>query len=150
MRAGRLQNPQIFDPSRLTSSEEMEFCGECHHLQDVKNGSVRGMRTVLSQPYRLMESRCWNPNDKRSRCTFCHNPHRPMEQETVAYDTQCLSCHAAAAGAPASAAQPGKACPVGRQNCAGCHMPQVEIPGSHASYTDHRIRIIRAGAPYPE
>jgi hypothetical protein len=150
MRAGHLQNTQIFDPSRLKPGEEIEFCGECHHFQDAKNGSLRGIRTVLSQPYRLMESRCWLPNDKRSRCTFCHDPHGPLGEETGDYDIQCLSCHISAAGAPSSAAQPGKPCPVANQNCVRCHMDQVEVPGSHASYTDHRIRIIRSGEPYPE
>jgi Cytochrome c554 and c-prime len=150
MKAGKLQAPQIFDPARLKPEEEMEFCGECHHFQDVKKGSLRGIRAVLSQPYRLTESRCWNPNDKRSHCTFCHDPHGPLVQETAAYDAKCLSCHVAQAGAPSSAAQPGKACPVGKQNCVVCHMPQVEVPGSHASFTDHRIRIVHAGAPYPE
>jgi hypothetical protein len=28
-------------------------------------------------------------------------------------------------------------------------MPQVEIPGSHFKFTDHRIRIARPGDPYP-
>ncbi len=150
MKAGNLQHAQIFDPGRLKPDEEMEFCGECHHFQDVKNGALRGIRTVLSQPYRLTKSRCWNPNDKRSRCTFCHNPHSALVQETAAYDAKCLSCHASQAGATSSKAQPGKPCPVGKQNCVLCHMQQVEVPGSHSSYTDHRIRIVRAGAPFPE
>jgi len=28
-------------------------------------------------------------------------------------------------------------------------MPKVEIPGSHFKFTDHRIRIVRPGEPYP-
>jgi hypothetical protein len=28
-------------------------------------------------------------------------------------------------------------------------MPKVEIPSMHAPFTDHRIRIARANAPYP-
>jgi hypothetical protein len=30
-----------------------------------------------------------------------------------------------------------------------CHMPTVELPGAHFKFTDHRIRIVRPGQPYP-
>ncbi len=35
------------------------------------------------------------------------------------------------------------------QNCASCHMPKTDLPGAHFKFTDHQIRIVRAGAPYP-
>jgi formate-dependent nitrite reductase cytochrome c552 subunit len=44
---------------------------------------------------------------------------------------------------------PGAACPVATSNCASCHMPKVEVPSMHAPFTDHRIRIVRASAAYP-
>jgi hypothetical protein len=28
-------------------------------------------------------------------------------------------------------------------------MPKVDLPGAHFKFTDHRIRIAREGAPYP-
>jgi hypothetical protein len=28
-------------------------------------------------------------------------------------------------------------------------MPKIELPGAHFNFTDHRIRIVREGAPYP-
>jgi hypothetical protein len=28
-------------------------------------------------------------------------------------------------------------------------MPKVELPGSHSVFTDHQIRIVRAGDRYP-
>jgi hypothetical protein len=28
-------------------------------------------------------------------------------------------------------------------------MPKVEVPGTHFKFTDHRIRIARAGEPFP-
>jgi hypothetical protein len=28
-------------------------------------------------------------------------------------------------------------------------MPKVELPGSHARFTDHDIRIVRANESYP-
>jgi len=150
MRAGHSQDMQIFHPARLNPNEELEFCGRCHPYQGMKDGSVRGIATVASQAYRLTQSRCWNPDDKRSRCTFCHNPHAPLQHAAAGYDAQCLSCHSSQTAAASSSAAPGKPCPVGKQNCASCHMPQVEIPGSNASYTDHRIRVVRTGEAFPE
>jgi hypothetical protein len=151
MKAGKGHASLIFNPALLKPEEQLDFCGACHHsVQGVKNGELRGLRTVLSQPYRLAESRCWNPDDLRSRCMFCHDVHQPLVQETTAYDARCLACHASRTGTPSRADQPGQPCPVGKRDCAGCHMPKVAIPESHASYTDHRIRAVQAGAPYPE
>lgn len=151
MRAGRLKDSLIYAPKDLKPDEKVAFCGTCHHgVQEVKSGELRGIRTVLSQPYRLMQSRCWNPADTRTSCTSCHNPHQPLGRETAGYDTKCLSCHVSSGSGPSRAKQPGNACPVGKRDCASCHMPKVEVPGSHSSFTDHRIRIVRAGAPYPE
>jgi hypothetical protein len=28
-------------------------------------------------------------------------------------------------------------------------MPKIELPGAHAKFTDHQIRIARAGDPFP-
>jgi hypothetical protein len=156
--AGSFQDTLIFNPQRLSASEELDFCGACHSspkqhgttAQSVKNGDLRGVRTVLSQPYRFMSSRCWNSADARSRCTFCHDPHQAVAHEAAAYDAKCLACHASEASATAHAAQLGKACPVGKHNCTSCHMPPVEVPGTRLTFTDHRIRVSRPGEPYPD
>jgi hypothetical protein len=29
-------------------------------------------------------------------------------------------------------------------------MPRVDLPNMHAPFTDHRIRIVKRGAPYPD
>jgi hypothetical protein len=29
-------------------------------------------------------------------------------------------------------------------------MPKIELPGAHRQFTDHQIRIVRAGERYPE
>jgi hypothetical protein len=151
MRAGKPRESAIFNPAHLRSEEEVDFCGACHYpVQEVKNGNLRGVRTVLSQPYRLMGSRCWNSADRRSRCGFCHDAHTPLVQETAAYDAKCLACHVTSTGAPGRPDQPGKPCPVGQRDCVRCHMPKVSVPDSPIVYTDHRIRIAPAGAPYPE
>ena len=152
MRAGKLQDTLIIAPARFNSDQEVAFCGTCHHgVPEVTRGELRGIRTVLSQPYRLIQSRCWNSADARSRCTFCHAAHRPtVRGETASYDSKCLSCHVASAGAPLGGKQLGKACPVAKRDCSSCHMPTIKVPGSESAFVDHRIRIVRAGAPYPE
>ncbi len=151
MRAGKLRESLIFNPAHLPPEEEVNFCGACHYsIQEVKKRNLRGVNTVRSQPFRLMGSRCWNSADRRSRCGFCHDAHAPLLQETAAFDAKCLACHVSSTGAPAREDQPGKPCPVGRRDCAGCHMPPVSVPDSSIVYTDHRIRIAPAGAPYPE
>jgi hypothetical protein len=151
MRAGKPRESVIFNPAHLRPEEELDFCGDCHHsIQEVKSGSLRGVRTVISQAYRLTGSRCWNAADQRSRCAFCHDSHAPLVQETAAYDAKCLACHASSAAAAARADQPGKPCPVVQRDCAHCHMPKVSVPDSPIVFTDHRIRIAQSGAPYPE
>jgi hypothetical protein len=158
MRAGNLENTFIVNPAHLSPSEELDFCGACHSsprqhgttAQSVKSGDLRGVRTVLCQPYRFMSSRCWNSADARSRCTFCHDPHLPVVHESAAYDAKCLACHVSEVSAAPRADQPGKACPVGKHECASCHMPPTDVPGTRLSFTDHKIRIARPGEPYPD
>jgi hypothetical protein len=64
-----------------------------------------------------------------------------VETRAANYDSKCAACHLAKST--------GKICRVAKQNCTTCHMPKLELPGSHARFTDHQIRIARANAPYP-
>ncbi len=127
---------------------ENDFCGQCHRTWDtvVRNHS-RGPAFVRFQPYRLGNSKCFIGNDKRISCLACHDPHQPVNHDQTYYDSKCLACHTAAktTAAPAVA----KVCPVSKNNCTTCHMPKIELPGGHAQFTDHQIRIARAGDPYP-
>jgi len=68
--------------------------------------------------------------------------------ETSAYDDKCLACHLLA-GTKATRLRHEKACPAAAKDCASCHMPRVEFPSMHAEFTDHRIRIVKPGVPYP-
>jgi formate-dependent nitrite reductase cytochrome c552 subunit len=38
---------------------------------------------------------------------------------------------------------------VSTNKCATCHMPKVELPGMHAEFTDHWIRVAKPGDPTP-
>ena len=143
-------------PERLgaKSAEDMsEFCGACHRTwQTAIKLGVWGPRNVRFQPYRLANSKCFDGTDDRIRCTACHDPHRPLVRDSIAYDENCLTCHHAGGRQEASgkAREAPRSCPVAARDCVSCHMPKVTLPGSHQAFTDHQIRIIRPGEPYPD
>jgi hypothetical protein len=131
----------------MPAEDMSEFCGSCHRTWN----TVVRMRTwgevnVRFQPYRLANSKCFLGNDKRISCTACHNPHANLVRDDASYDHNCLACHAKS---PSAAAAIQKSCPVSDRNCVSCHMQKVELPGSHSIFTDHQIRIVRAGDRYP-
>jgi formate-dependent nitrite reductase cytochrome c552 subunit len=112
---------------------------------------------VRFQPYRLFTSRGHDPDDTRLRCTTCHNPHEDPVLDAAFYDPKCLACHRSTASLKskdvAKAEEKGgrsdKACPVADRLCVSCHMPKVDVPGTHFQFTDHRIRIAKSGEPFP-
>jgi hypothetical protein len=115
------------------------------------NGT-RGIANVHFQPYRLVFSACYDPEDKRISCTACHDPHAETPHDLAAYDTKCMACHQAQSQTPsakAASANRVAACRVGTTKCASCHMPRYEMPNSHFTFTDHFIRIVKPGELYP-
>jgi Cytochrome c554 and c-prime len=126
----------------LSAGDLADLCGRCHRTwsQIALNGP-RGVNNVRFQPYRLVNSKCFDPEDRRIRCAACHDPHGEVETNLATYDAKCTACHAAALHT--------KVCRVAKANCVGCHMPKLDLPGAHAQFTDHQIRIVRAGDPYP-
>jgi Cytochrome c3 len=142
MRAG---NAAAAKPRRLGSlaSEDMsELCGTCHRTwSQVAQLGMRGPNTVRFQPYRLTNSKCYDVEDPRIRCTACHDPHGQVHTDLASYDSKCTACHSTALHA--------KVCSVAKDRCVTCHMPKVDLPGAHAQFTDHQIRIARAGDPFP-
>ncbi len=142
VRAGDLAAAKMPHLAGYTAEEMSETCGRCHRTwsQIAMNGP-RGVLNVRFQPYRLTNSRCYNVADNRIRCSACHDPHGPLETSASAYDVKCTACH--------DTAQHTKTCRVAKTNCVTCHMPKNELPGAHARFTDHQIRIVRAGEPYP-
>jgi hypothetical protein len=61
-----------------------------------------------------------------------------------------LRCHSTPPPAQQSTSRAVATCRVATRDCVTCHMPKYELPGLHSSFTDHRIRVVRAQAPYPE
>jgi hypothetical protein len=141
----------IFNSGRLGPVDSVDFCGACHGTWwDVKLSGITGPSSARSQPFRLEESRCWGKGDARLTCIACHDPHKQLQTEPSSYDANCLTCHLTAATEKKTAGHPGAACPVSTKNCTSCHMQKVFVPEMHFKFTDHRIRIARAGQPYPE
>jgi hypothetical protein len=142
----------IFNPIQLKPVASVEFCGACHRTEfDVALSGSEGISTIRFAPFRLEQSRCWGNNgDSRLTCIACHDPHKPLEVEAAPYDQRCLSCHASGTR-PRAAGEPVRvACPVSAKNCVSCHMPKYEILEMHASFTDHRIRVVKESAPFSD
>ena len=142
----------IFDPGKLSPVDAVDFCGACHGTWwDVKLGGLTGLANIRAQPYRLEKSRCWGKKgDARLTCVACHDPHQELVRDFASYDRNCLSCHRTSISAMPATDHPGPACKVGTKNCASCHMPKIEDSGMHYTFTDHYIRVVRPGAPYPD
>lgn len=158
MKKGDLKEKNIFNPGRLSADDlSQEFCASCHRgVEDVialpKSG---GINNVRHQPYRIFNSKCYS-DDRRISCTACHDPHEPLRINQAAYyDAKCNACHQSnpkiklAKATPIAKDRTAPFCPVGTQNCASCHMPKTDLPQSHFKFTDHRIRVVKAGEPFP-
>lgn len=147
--------------TRLSAEDTSSFCGQCHRTwQTVVRNRWLGLINVRFQPYRLANSKCFDGVDQRMSCTGCHNPHRQLVTDAKGYDVKCLACHSSdaklSAGMIASHPEVARAqlkmpvCPVAKENCTSCHMPKIDLPGAHRAFTDHEVRIVKAGESYPE
>ncbi len=129
----------------MTTEESSEFCGRCHRTwAQIAASGPHGILNLRFQPYRLTNSKCYDADDRRISCLACHDPHVDVVRDTASYDSKCQACHYQRANAP------GKVCPVAKKDCAGCHMPKLDLPGAHRKFTDHDIRIVRANGAYPD
>ena len=141
----------IFNSAHLDPVDSVEFCGACHGTWwDVKNSGAKGVATTRSAPYRLVTSKCWGKGDARLTCIACHDPHEQLQTEAGAYDHVCLKCHAGSPGEKQAVSHGGARCPIASKKCTSCHMQKVYVPEMHSNFTDHRIRIVRAGEAFPE
>ncbi len=143
IKQGDARLAQMKDLRAMSAEDTANFCGQCHRTwAEIASSGTLGIANIRFQPYRLINSRCYDSDDARIRCTACHDPHNEVKRNDSEYDAKCQACHAG--GKPAA-----RHCPVAKENCVSCHMPKLEMPGSHYKFTDHNIRIVRANAPYP-
>jgi formate-dependent nitrite reductase cytochrome c552 subunit len=126
----------------LSTEQMSDFCGQCHRTwSQIAAAGPHDIQNIRFQPYRLTNSKCYDVDDPRIRCTACHDPHGPLEVNATAYDAKCLACHAKA---------PARICHTATTACTTCHMPQLDLPGAHKKFTDHRIRIVKPNEKYPD
>ena len=146
---GRIGDKGIMNPGHFDTEGQSQFCGSCHRTwAQVQLMNAQGVVNVRFQPYRVFGSKCYDFDDKRISCTACHDPHDNSKRPASFYDSKCMACHQQAK--PEQKLKMSPVCKAGKtQNCASCHMPEYEIPGSHHKFSDHQIRIVRAGEPYP-
>ena len=139
----------------MSSEGLSNFCGQCHRSwSTVVTHLWFGEVNVRFAPYRLANSKCFNGTDARISCVACHNPHVNVDTRPAAYDTRCLACHGShppvSSRAPQQVQSETKVCPVATSNCVSCHMPKVKLADGHLSFTDHFIRVVKPGEPYPD
>lgn len=148
VKAGESPAQSIFNP-KLMSGDELtqQFCAACHRgAEEFSSLQKMGINNVRFQPYRIFRSKCYS-DDRNISCTACHNPHEPLREDPAYYDKRCLECHSlrdknAKAG-------DGNSCPVADKDCTSCHMPKIEVKTAHFKFTDHFIRVVKAGEAFP-
>jgi Cytochrome c554 and c-prime len=151
VKARKFDELQIFNPASLNAHDlTQSFCGTCHTSfeQAMLMPGQSGINNIRFQPYRIFNSPGHNTNDARIGCLACHNPHEKLQKEATYYDSKCLACHRTTAKEP-KPLRTASACPVSTKKCVTCHMPKVELPGMHADFTDHWIRIVKSNEPLP-
>ena len=148
MKAKDVDHPQIFDPGSLDAIDvSQEFCGACHMSFDkvMLKADQSALETIRFQPYRLFKSASHILPDARMSCVACHDPHGTTDRRASSYDSKCLACHLTEPGEAPTASRQATACPKSRTGCVNCHMPKVELPEMHTAFTDHFIRVVKAG-----
>jgi len=154
MTAGMLNAKGLsMDLASLDPADSVDFCGACHRTYAdavLKGLSRMGIINVRLQPYRLEKSKCWGKGDPRLTCVACHDPHVEVVRGSEFYDGKCLRCHRQSPNTKPTTDHPGTACKVSTKACVTCHMPKIEVPGTHTTFTDHWIRIAHQGEPYPD
>jgi hypothetical protein len=143
---GKRRETFILNPASLNPAETEDFCGACHRTSlRVQMKGLHGLETIHYQPYRLELSSCWIMTQQIT-CLTCHNPHEPLERTSSAYDSACLACHSHPKGGGA-AVYSSKLCPVAKEACTNCHMPNCRLPLAPFSMSDHFIRVVRLDDP---
>ena len=144
VRRGDAASTAVPKLAAMETEELANLCGKCHpSWADIAANGPRGVLNVCFQFYRLTNSCCYDSADRRIACTACHDPHGRLTKDSSSYDSKCQQCHLAANSR-------ARICPLSKRDCITCHMPKVDVPGLHYRFTDHQIRIARAGDKYPD
>lgn len=132
------------DLRHQNAEEFSNFCGQCHRTwAEIAGEGKLGISNIRFQPYRLTNSKCYDTEDTRISCVACHDPHQEINRTDTSYDSKCQACHG-------GGKREAKLCKVSTKNCVSCHMPKLDMPGSHHKFTDHLIRVVKANEQYPD
>jgi hypothetical protein len=146
LRNGKPAHGSIRSLKGMDAQETNEMCGVCHRTwETVVTAGLKGINTARFPAYRLTNSPCFSPQDRRIACTACHDPHDGLDTDDRRYDVKCTACHNAANGSLNR-----RVCKVAKANCTSCHMMRVEPPQAHHAFVDHWIRVVRSKDDYPE
>ena len=115
--------------SKLSATESVRFCAECHRSAAAEPQDPVSIRF---QPLGLMASKCYQVSGALS-CVTCHAPHDDLVHDSGFYIARCLGCHASNGGRPAVSCKRAA-----RQDCLPCHMKRAS-PLPFLTFTDHRI-----------
>ncbi len=136
---------KIFHPGKVDAFSQVRLCGACHGRppRDTDLQAIRAIElrpnTVRFPSQRLVLSRCYNESIDNLKCTHCHDPHANVSAQRERQDQACLACHGKESRPPAAS------CPKAVAGCVSCHMPKEKVM-VHSQFTDHWIRVIRAGS----
>ena len=109
----------------------------------------RGQTDVRFQPYRLANSKCFDGTDPRISCVACHDPHKKVVRDSPSYyDPKCLACHAPLLP-KRSRRNPRKGLPGRQIELRQLPHAKVSLPNGLMQFSDHQIRIVKTGEPFP-
>lgn len=169
----------IVDPADLSFERRMDVCQQCHLAGDVfllrEGRDAYDFRPgedladhlalysaphdetefrVISHVDRMKDSACFEATlaaGNPMECTTCHDPHEGFRAKGPAYfDATCMDCHGAETLVASFTDPIQKELHAEGSGCFSCHMPKVVADDApHASFTDHKIRVVREVADAP-
>ncbi len=156
----------ITNPQKLSRSQSIDVCGQCHHGQALplqapftfrpgdrvedhfdiaKDDDAPDDVHTANQSQRMVLSQCYLESQELT-CTTCHNPHA-REAGLALYSSKCIKCHASVQ-TPTHDLVTGEL----NENCIDCHMStnfdqhiRLESQGQLLMplLRDHNIRILK-------
>ncbi len=154
----------IVNPARLPLDLQIDVCRQCHlqgdmtvlkeerkdtdfrpgmRLRDVKSVFIRdqveaGDFRIASHGARISLSACFTESGGRLVCTYCHNPHQPVQTlPRTFFNAKCQECHSLTSLPHANRQADHR----DGSDCVLCHMRQgATADVLHVNFTDHWIR----------